>query len=73
MKNNIDNFHEMTGCIESFMGDEGCDDSQNTAACEFDKGDCCMPRIDKSQCEECFCYKTGREHPDIVVATTTTE
>ena len=41
------------------MGDKFCDDKANNEACEFDKGDCCLPDSQsKKYCTECLCKES---------------
>ena len=39
-----------------FVGDEVCDDEVNNELCDFDGGDCCDIKHDRSLCSECFCH-----------------
>ena len=39
----------------TFKGDGFCDDEANDEFCDFDGGDCCDTKSDRSQCTECFC------------------
>ena len=39
-----------------FVGDGFCDDETNDELCDFDGGDCCDTKHDRSLCSECFCH-----------------
>ena len=43
--------------------DGKCHDEANTAICLFDAGDCCLQKIDDSECETCFCHTHQRRNP----------
>merc|ERR1712062_450906 len=40
---------------DDFVGDGVCDDLCNTAACDYDGGDCCGSEVDTMWCEACEC------------------
>ena len=46
-------------CPDDWIGDLICDDECNSAAHNFDNGDCCLPadEIDTSMCEACVCLQ----------------
>ena len=52
-------------CVESWIGDNFCDDMNNNAACQFDGGDCCGDNVDTTYCTACECL-------DQTTTTTTT-
>merc|ERR1719433_686847 len=39
----------------SYKGDNYCDDDNNNCGCEYDGGDCCGPKVNKTYCKECEC------------------
>lgn len=39
----------------NLQGDGYCDDSTNTAVCDWDGGDCCNPNAILDFCADCFC------------------
>lgn len=43
-------------CEISKIGDSKCQDQVNVPECGFDKGDCCMAEVDKSECYSCECH-----------------
>ena len=43
--------------------DGKCHDEANTPICLHDAGDCCIPKIDDSECEICFCHNHQRRNP----------
>merc|ERR1712032_305326 len=44
------------GCgAEKFVGDKFCDDANNNAGCNWDKGDCCGPKNNYKFCKACKC------------------
>merc|ERR1712187_85174 len=44
------------GCgSKDFVGDKFCDDNNNNAGCNWDKGDCCGPDNKYKFCTECKC------------------
>ena len=43
-------------CENSKIGDSKCQDQVNVPECGFDKGDCCMAEVDKSECYSCECH-----------------
>ena len=48
------------------IGDGICDDHLNTANCDYDGGDCCLPYIVDmcdSQIYSCICHEDGLIHP----------
>ena len=47
-----------------YLGDGFCDDDANNEICDFDKGDCCNAKTDRSICSECFCFATPNPSPD---------
>ena len=50
-----------TLCNENVLqfGDGLCDDSLNTALCNFDGGDCCQEYVTRAICKECKCKMQG--------------
>lgn len=52
------------GCdISPFWANFGyCDDSTNTAECEYDNGDCCLPSTHQEFCTACICHIDGKRH-----------
>ena len=40
---------------ESRVGDGYCDDDTNNGICNYDGGDCCLPEINKLNCNQCQC------------------
>ena len=46
-------------CLESFIGDNYCDDINNNLGCNYDGGDCCGPNVNKAFCQECLCLTDG--------------
>jgi len=48
------------GCENAaWAGDGYCDDSTNTAECNFDDGDCCGANVNMQYCTECQCHSEG--------------
>ena len=43
---------------ESVLGNGYCNDWVNTAACDFDKGDCCGDNVKTDYCTVCECLET---------------
>ena len=41
--------------MESFIGDNWCDDINNNPECNYDGGDCCDPNAGKMYCQVCLC------------------
>ena len=51
-----------TYCVEAEVGDGLCQDYNNAEKCDFDLGDCCLPRRhDTNTCCSCYCggFYTG--------------
>merc|ERR550539_1564456 len=51
-------------CVDSWIGDNYCDDQNNNEECQFDGGDCCQeePAEGWNQyCEACECLETTEE------------
>ena len=46
-------------CNLAFIGDNYCDDINNTPDCNFDGGDCCGSDVNTSWCIECQCLEEG--------------
>ena len=46
---------EACGGNNGYMGDGYCDDENNIACCEYDKGDCCMNPVNTAYCSVCAC------------------
>merc|ERR1712223_1070818 len=47
-------------CVDSWIGDNYCDDQNNNAACEFDGGDCCQDNPSQgwdNYCSDCLCLE----------------
>merc|ERR1712032_1408488 len=38
-----------------YVGDKFCDDNNNNAGCNWDKGDCCGPKNNYKYCKKCKC------------------
>lgn len=55
---------EKSSCYENmaWWGDGNCDDRLNTANCQFDGGDCCLPEINNKFCLSCTCKFDGLLH-----------
>ena len=51
------------GCVDSWIGDNFCDDMNNNADCDFDGGDCCGDDVDTTYCSVCECAQVC-EFPD---------
>jgi len=48
-----------------YKGDGNCDDDNNNCGCDFDGGDCCGLKVDKTYCKTCACLdpkKAGKKH-----------
>ena len=52
-------------CVDSWIGDNYCDDQNNVAECQYDGGDCCGDNVDTTYCSACECLEQ--------TTTTTTE
>merc|ERR1719433_1837532 len=39
----------------SYKGDNYCEDNNNNCGCEYDGGDCCGPKVNKTYCKACEC------------------
>ena len=39
----------------SYKGDNYCDDDNNNCGCNYDGGDCCGSKVNKTYCKECKC------------------
>ena len=51
------------GCENAaWAGDGYCDDSTNTAECNFDDGDCCGGNVNMQYCTECQCHRSSSSH-----------
>merc|ERR1712151_135921 len=44
-----------------YVGDGFCDDGNNNAGCNWDKGDCCGSKNNYSYCKECKCRNCAYE------------
>ena len=47
--------------LATLVGDGYCHDYTNNRHCEFDRGDCCGPCVNKEYCSECICKKSGAD------------
>ena len=52
------------GCHLPNIGDGYCDDSTNTAECNYDGGDCCNINSWYLYCKECICYPEAPQNPN---------
>ena len=43
----------------SWVGDGYCDDTTNTAECNYDGGDCCGISVNDQYCSECTCHNSN--------------
>ena len=46
-----------SSCIQGWIGDAYCDDSNNNVGCNFDGGDCCGSNVNTDYCTECLCLE----------------
>merc|ERR1739848_657532 len=46
-----------------YVGDGNCDDANNTKECQYDKGDCCGPKVKKAYCKICKCLDPKYKKP----------
>ena len=46
---------------KSTKGDKFCDDENNNCACDWDGGDCCDEKSDRTYCKKCQCLDPGFE------------
>lgn len=63
-----DQFHpEVLGaCTTNNIGDGFCTDACNTLAFDYDFGDCCLPVILGTDCQDCFCHEDQTVHPQSI-------
>ena len=46
-------------CIQSWITDGYCDDTNNNLDCTYDGGDCCGSNVNTQYCTECLCLEGG--------------